>query len=157
VLDLGCGPGYWAGSLHALGIEVTGIDLVPEFVGHARVRHPGPDFRLGSMTDVDAPEHSVAGILSWYSTIHVPPAELPAVLAGFRRLLAPSGTLVLGFFAGDDEILPFDHAVLTAYRWPADLLAQRLTEVGFAEVERVERRVADRPDRRYAALAARAV
>jgi 2-polyprenyl-3-methyl-5-hydroxy-6-metoxy-1,4-benzoquinol methylase len=157
VLDLGCGPGYWAAYMHTLGIEVTGIDLVPEFIGHARGRHPGPDFRLGSMTDVDAPEHSVAGVLSWYSTIHVPPAELGAVLAGFRQLLRPSGTLVLGFFASDDEVTAFDHAVVTAYRWPADLLTQRLAEAGLAHVERIERQVADRPDRRYAALAARAV
>ncbi len=157
VLDLGCGPGYWAAYMHTLGIEVTGIDLVPEFIGHARARHPGPDFRLGSMTDVDAPEHSVAGVLSWYSTIHVPPAELGAVLAGFRKLLRPSGTLVLGFFASDDAVTAFDHAVVTAYRWPADLLTQRLAEAGLAQVERIERQVVDRPDRRYAALAARAV
>lgn len=157
VLDLGCGPGYWASYLHTLGVEVTGVDLVPEFIGHARARHPGPDFRLGSMTDMDAPEHSVAGVLSWYSTIHVPPAELGAVLAGFRRLLRPSGILVLGLFAGDDEVTAFDHAVVTAYRWPADLLTQRLADAGFAQVERIERQVADRPDRRYAALAARAV
>ncbi len=149
--------GYWAAYMHTLGIEVTGIDLVPEFIGHARARHPGPDFRLGSMTDVDAPEHSVAGVLSWYSTIHVPPAELGAVLAGFRKLLRPSGTLVLGFFASDDAVTAFDHAVVTAYRWPADLLTQRLAEAGLAQVERIERQVVDRPDRRYAALAARAV
>ena len=42
VLDLGCGPGYWAAHLHTLGIEVTGIDLVPEFIDHARAHHPGP-------------------------------------------------------------------------------------------------------------------
>ena len=157
VLDLGCGPGYWAAYLHALGIEVTGIDLVPEFISHARARHPGPDFRLGSMTDVDGPERSAAGVLSWYSTIHVPPAELGAVLAGFRQRLAPSGVLVLGFFASDDEVTAFDHAVLTAYRWPADLLVQRLAQAGLAQVERIERQVADRPDRKYAAIAAQAV
>ena len=157
VLDLGCGPGYWAAYLHTLGIRVTGIDLVPEFIGHARAHHPGPDFQLGSMTDLNVPAHSAAGVLSWYSTIHVPPAELDAVLAGFRRLLAPSGTLVLGFFASDDEVTAFDHAIVTAYRWPADLLAQRLAEAGLAQVERVERQVAERPDRRYAAIAARVV
>ena len=157
VLDLGCGPGYWTAHLHALGVEVTGIDMVPEFVDHARARHPGLDFRLGAMTEVDVPEHSVAGLLSWFSTIHVPPAELAAVLAGFRRLLAPAGTLVLGFFASDDEISAFDHAVITAYRWPAGLLAERLAEAGFEEVERLERQAADRPDRTFAAMAARAV
>src|SRR3712207_7338722 len=39
------------------------------------------------------PIYSVAGILAWYSTIHLPPTELDPVLAGFRRLLASSGML----------------------------------------------------------------
>lgn len=157
VLDLGCGPGYLTAYLHRLGVQAEGIDLVPEFVEHARRAHPGPQFRLGSMTDVDAPDHSAAGVLSWYSTIHVAPAELGAVLAAFRRLLAPHGSLVLGFFASDGEVAAFDHAVTTAYRWPVDLLAGRLASAGFAELERVQRRVTDRPDRTYAAIAARAV
>jgi hypothetical protein len=75
----------------------------------------------------------------------------------FRRSLAPGGTLVLGYFEGDDDVAPFDHAVLRAYRWPADLLSQRLAERGFAEAERLQRRVAERPDRKCAAIAARAV
>ena len=157
VLDLGCGPGYWAAYLHGLGAQVTGVDIVPEFIDHARVFHPGPEFRLGSMTEVDAREHSVAGVLSWYSTIHVRPAELDAVLAGFRRLLAPAGMLVLGFFEGNGEVAAFDHAVAEAYRWPAAMLGERLADAGFAEVERMRRQVADRPDRQYAAIAARAV
>ena len=157
VLDLGCGPGSWTAYLHDLGVPTTGVDVVPEFIDHARVAHPGPAFRLASMTDLDVPQHSAGGVLSWYSTIHVQPEELPAVLTGFRQLLAPSGTLVLGFFTGPGDVVAFDHAVVTAYRWPADLLAQHLTRAGFAEVERMQRQVVERPDRTYAAIAARAV
>jgi len=157
VLGLGCGPGYWTEYLHRLGAHVTGVDVVPEFIAHARARHQGPDFRLGSMSDAGSPEHSVSGVLSWYSTIHVPPQELDAVLADFRRLIAPSGTLVLGYFDSDGEVAAFDHAIITAYRWPADLLVQRLVQAGFAEVERVQRQIASRPDRKYAAVAATAV
>ena len=82
VLDVGCGPGYWTAHLHSLGVEVTGVDLVPEFIAHARATHPGVEFRLGSMTDLDVPEHSVAGVLAWYSTIHLPPGDLDRTLAG---------------------------------------------------------------------------
>ena len=98
VLDLGCGPGYWTAYLQSLEIQTTGIDVVPEFIEYARAAHPGPEFRLGSMADVDAPDESVAGIRSWFSIIHTNPADLSAVLTEFRRLLAPSGMLVLGFF-----------------------------------------------------------
>jgi SAM-dependent methyltransferase len=129
VLDLGCGPGHWTAYLHSLGADVTGIDMVPEFIAHARAAHPGPDFRLASMTELDAPEHSLAGILTWYSTIHLPPTELDRVLAGFRRLLAPSGMLVVGF-ASDDAVAAFDHKFSTAYRWPADVFAEHLADAG---------------------------
>jgi SAM-dependent methyltransferase len=154
VLDLGCGPGYWSAYLHEQGLDVTGVDLVPEFIEHARAHHPGPAFRLGSMADV-AGAGSVAGILSWFSTIHLSPSQLDPVLAHYRRLLGPSGTLVLGFFASADEVSEFDHAVMTAYRWPAAAMAERLVRAGFVEVERLERQVAERPDRRFGALAAR--
>ncbi|MFQ1003811.1 class I SAM-dependent DNA methyltransferase [Modestobacter sp. SSW1-42] len=156
VLDLGCGPGQWTGHLHARGADVTGVDVVPAFVAHARAAHPGPAFVLGSMTGLDLPAHSVAGVLAWYSTIHLPPASLDDVLAGFRRLLAPGGTLVVGFFDSEDGVVPFDHRVRTAFRWPVEVFAQRLAEAGFTELERRQRQSPDRPDRRYAAIAARA-
>ncbi len=156
VLDLGCGPGYWTAYLHSLQVQTTGIDVVPEFIEYARAAHPGPEFRLGSMNDVDAPDECVAGILSWFSTIHTSPADLSAVLTEFRRLLAPSGMLILGFFDSEDELDAFDHAVVTAYRWPTSELVTRLAEAGFVEVERMQRQVVERPDRRYGAIAARA-
>jgi SAM-dependent methyltransferase len=157
VLDLGCGPGQWTAYLHAHRADVTGVDMVPEFIAHARATYPGPEFRLGSMTEVDVAEHSVAGILAWYSTIHLPPDELDPVLAGFRRLLAPSGVLVAGFFDSDDSVSAFDHQVVTAYRWPADVFAEHLRRAGLHEVQRHQHTVPERPDRRYAAIAARAV
>ncbi|GIJ12910.1 class I SAM-dependent methyltransferase [Micromonospora andamanensis] len=156
VLDLGCGPGHWSGYLHSLGADVTGVDLVGEFIDHARANFPGPVFRLGSMTGMDIPDHSVAGILSWYSTIHLPPAELDLALAEFRRMLAPSGSLVIGFFDSDDEVAEFEHKVLTAYRWPADEFSIRLARAGFTERQRLRQQFPDRPDRRYAAIAASA-
>ena len=157
VLDLGCGPGYWTADLQSLGADVTGVDLVPEFVAHARATHPGSDFRLGSMTELDVPDHSVAGVLSWYSTIHLPPAQLVRALAEFRRVMAPAGVLVLGFFDSEDGVAAFDHRVITAYRWPVDVFAERLAAAGFVELERRQHQVPERPDRRYAAVAARAL
>ncbi|MBO4161399.1 class I SAM-dependent methyltransferase [Micromonospora sp. MMS20-R2-23] len=156
VLDLGCGPGHWSAYLHSLGANVTGVDLVPEFIGYARTHFPGPTFQLGSMTDLDLPDHSVAGILSWYSTIHLPPSELDAVLAEFRRMLPPSGNLVIGFFDSDDDVAAFDHKVHTAYRWPVDTFSARLAKAGFTELQRLQQQSPDRPDRKYAAIAATA-
>ena len=108
------------------------------------------------MTEPDAAEHSVAGILAWYSTIHLPPPELKRALSVFRQLLTPSsGMLVVGFFDSDSDVSEFDHKVITADRWPVDVFAEQLTEAAFAEVERRQHQVAERPDRKYAAIAAR--
>ncbi|MFD6679439.1 class I SAM-dependent methyltransferase [Micromonospora parva] len=152
VLDLGCGPGHLTGHLRALGVDAAGIDLVPEFIAHARATHPDIEFRLGSLAHLDVADGSVDGILAWYSLIHLPPRELDGALAEFRRVLAPAGRLVLGTFSAD-EVGAFDHKVATAYRWPLDALSERLTHAGFREVERLPR-ADDDQHRPHAAMAA---
>lgn len=156
VLDLGCGPGHWTAHLHSSGAEVTGIDMVPAFIEHACRTHPGPEFRLGSITEVDFSAGSVAGVLSWYSTIHMSSAELDRALVEFRRLLQVAGVLVVGFFDSADEVATFDHRVTTAYRWPAAVFAKHLAQAGFDELQRVQYVLPGRRDRRFAAIAAAA-
>lgn len=152
VLDLGCGPGHLTGYLRSLGVDASGIDLVPEFIAHAKTAHPDGRYQLGSMKSLDVGNGSLAGILTWYSLIHLPPEDLDGVLAEFRRMLTPAGTLVVGFFDGD-EVAAFDHKVVTAYRWPVDEFSERLTRAGFMEVERW-RRPSDGTHRPHAAIAA---
>jgi SAM-dependent methyltransferase len=156
VLDVGCGPGHLTAWLCSQGAAATGIDIVPRFLAHARAAHPGVAFRRGSLADLGADpgvaDGSVAGILAWYSLIHLPPADVDGVLAGFRRVLAPGGRLVVGFVDGA-EVEPFDHKVVTAYRWPPDELAARLAGAGFTEIERHRRPADDAQPRPHAALA----
>lgn len=152
VLDVGCGPGHITDYLRSLGVDAMGIDMVPRFIAHAKAAHPDGEYQLGSMKSLDVENRSIAGILAWFSLIHQPPQELDGVLAEFRRVMTPAGTLVVGFFDGD-EVGPFDHKVVTAYRWPVDGLSERLTRAGFAEVERL-RRPSDGTHRPYAAIAA---
>lgn len=154
VLDVGCGPGHITAYLRSLGADASGIDLVPEFIAYAKATHPDVPFRLGSMQHLDLEDASVAGILTWYSLIHYPPAELDGVLARLRRVVAPGGTLVIGFFDGPD-IAAFDHKVTTAYWWPPDELSARLARAGFAEVDR-DQRPRDGTVRSHAAIAATA-
>lgn len=152
VLDLGCGPGHITGYLCSLGVDATGIDMVPEFIAHAQAAHPSVRYQLGSMENLDVADHSVAGILAWGSLIHLPPQDLDGVLAEFRRVMAPAGTLVLGLFVGD-EVAAFDHKVVTAYRWPVDEFSERLARAGFTEVERLQR-PSEGTHRPHAAIAA---
>ncbi|HEX5540853.1 MAG TPA: class I SAM-dependent methyltransferase [Micromonospora sp.] len=152
VLDLGCGPGHITGYLRSLGVDATGIDMVPEFIAHAQAAHPNGRYQLGSIEDLAVANHSIAGILAWYSLIHLPPQNLDGVLAEFRRAMVRGGTLVLGLFEGD-EVAAFDHKVVTAYRWPVDEFSERLTRAGFTEVERLQR-PSEGTHRPHAAIAA---
>lgn len=152
VLDLGCGPGHITGYLRSLGVDAMGIDMVPEFIAHAQAAHPSGRYQIGSIENLDVANHSIAGILAWYSLIHLPPQNLDSVLAQFRRAICPAGTLVLGLFDGD-EVAAFDHKVVTAYRWPVDEISERLTRAGFTEVERLQR-PSEGTHRPHAAIAA---
>ncbi|MGQ5265256.1 class I SAM-dependent methyltransferase [Micromonospora sp. ZYX-F-536] len=152
VLDLGCGPGHITGHLRSLGVDARGIDMVPEFIAHAQATHPDGSYQLGSIEHLDVANHSIAGILAWYSLIHFPPHRLDGMLVEFRRAMAPGGALVLGLFVGD-EVAAFDHKVVTAYRWPLDEVSERLTRAGFAEAERLQR-PSDGTHRPHAAIAA---
>lgn len=152
VLDVGCGPGHLTEHLCSLGVDATGIDLVPEFIEHARIAHPLGRYEVGSMDHLEIPDHSVSGMLAWYSLIHLAPDDLDGALTEFRRAMAPAGTLIVGFFDGD-EIAAFEHKVVTAWSWPADEFSARLNRAGFTEVERVLRTARDR-QRPHGAIAA---
>jgi SAM-dependent methyltransferase len=152
VLDVGCGPGHITGYLRSLGVDATGIDMVPEFIAHAKATHPHGRYRLGSMQSLDVENGSIAGLLAWFSLIHLPPQDLDGVLAEFRRVMTPASTLVVGLFDGD-EVAAFDHKVATAYRWPVNEFSERLARAGFMEVER-QHRPSDGTHRPYAAIAA---
>ena len=159
VLDAGCGPGHFTGHLASLGVQVSGIDIVPEFIAHASRTHPSCTFELASMDQLDHPDGSLDGILAWYSLIHLAPSQLDAVLTELRRVLAVGGILVVGLFDNPTagEATPFDHQVVTAYRWPIDTFADRLARAGFDEVERQQRPGADVAGQRpHAALAMQA-
>lgn len=153
VLDLGCGPGHWSAFLHGLGVDVSGVDLTPEFIRIARARHPRIDFRIGDARRIDRPDASLAGVLAWFSLIHLRPEEVPLVLGEIRRVLRPGGGLVLGFFEGP-ELEPFPHAVTTAWFWPPARLASELERAGFAVLG--ERRRQDPGARPIAVTVARA-
>lgn len=139
VADLGCGPGRMTAYLRSLGLDVFGVDLSPTMIAIAREKHPELRFEEGEMTSLDLTDGALGGILSWYSVIHTPPEELPAVLAEYRRVLRPGGYLLVGFFHSEDEPVAFDHKVTLGYRWPADRLASLLDEAGFAEIARLVR------------------
>ncbi|GLW90572.1 methyltransferase [Actinokineospora globicatena] len=105
VVDVGCGPGHVTAHLRGLGVDAFGVDLSPGMVEVARREYPGVRFEVGSMTDLRLGDASVAGLLAWWSLIHIPDDEVPTVFAHFRRVLRPGGPVQLGFHVGDTSRL----------------------------------------------------
>ncbi|MFL6055074.1 MAG: class I SAM-dependent DNA methyltransferase [Actinoallomurus sp.] len=143
VADLGCGPGRLTAYLESLGVTAFGVDLSPTMIELARQDNPDLRFEVGSMTALDLADGSLGGVLAWYSVIHAPPEELPAIFAEFGRVLAPGGHLLLGFFAADEDsphaAEPFDHKVSLAYRLSIDHLADLARQAGLTELARLRR------------------
>jgi ubiquinone/menaquinone biosynthesis C-methylase UbiE len=134
VADLGCGPGRITGHLAALGLDVRGVDLSAGMVAVARREHPRLRFDVGSMTALDLTDDSPAGALAWYSLIHLPTGELPAVLRELARVLRPGGQLLVAFQVGDEPVQlreAYGHSVsLVVHRRTPDLVVALLADAG---------------------------
>lgn len=100
VADVGCGPGYVTRHLRDLGVDAFGIDLSAEMIAIARREYPDVRFDVGTMTGLELADHSVAGVLAFWSVIHVPDEAVPGVFAEFRRVLRPGGPVLIGFHVG---------------------------------------------------------
>ena len=139
VADVGCGPGHVTAHLRELGLDAFGIDLSPAMIDVARREHPDVRFEVGSMTDLDLADASLAGLLAFWSLVHIPDAALPGVFAHFRRVLRPGAPLMVGFHMGDGSKLKSEgyggHPmnVYVHRRQPTDMAAL-LREAGF-EIE----------------------
>lgn len=105
VLDVGCGPGQVTAYLVERGVDASGVDLSPAMVAHAGRLHPHCSFAVGSATELDVPDGSLAGVLGWWSLFNLPRDVLPHVLASFARALAPGGRLILATHAGDGDLV----------------------------------------------------
>ncbi len=100
IADLGCGPGHVTRHLHRLGRQVIGIDLSPAMVEIARRSSPGPEYRVGSMLDLDLADRSLGGAIAFYSIVHLTHEELPRAFAELRRVLRPEGVALIAFHVG---------------------------------------------------------
>jgi SAM-dependent methyltransferase len=137
VADVGCGPGHVTAHLHDSGLDAFGIDLSPVMIDVARREHPGLRFEVGSMTELPLADASVAGLVAFWSLIHVPDHAVPGVLGHFSRALLPGGLLLLGFHAGETSTLKTEgyggHPMkVHVHRRQPAFVAAALRDAGFA-------------------------
>ena len=134
ILDIGSGTGRWAGHLATLGHDVVGVEPARKLVDLARRAHPGVEFRHGALHDLRGSEQRWAGLLAWYSLIHMGPDELPEALLILRHVIEEDGSLLMSFFSGP-RLESMDHPVATAHRWPVPEMAHVLEQAGFEMTE----------------------
>ena len=143
ICDFGCGPGHVARYLHEHGADVCGIDLSEAMVAQARRLNPDIPFHQGNMLALDVADGAWAGIVAFYSLIHIPPAEVEMALREMRRTLRPNGLLLLAFHVGDQTIHLDEwwgqSVSIDAYFFRTDDMRRHLTAAGFAVEEVIER------------------
>jgi SAM-dependent methyltransferase len=143
ILDVGCGPGQVGRFVHALGREVSGVDISPNMVACARELSPDLSFEVGDMRALPFPSASFAGLLAFYSIIHLDAGELPGVFAEMKRLLMPGGVLALAFHVGREvrhvEELWGVKTCLDFIFFEPEEIVDALQAAGFAIVEKTLR------------------
>lgn len=126
LLELGAGTGQDSLFFIEQGYAVVAIDLSPEMV--RRSREKGVDARVADFLDPGVPEESFDAAYAVNSLLHVPDADLPAVLARVRGVLRPGGLFFLGVWGGRRHAGPLptdahDPPRFFAWRTDAELLA----------------------------------
>lgn len=105
VLDAGCGPGRVGGYLSKAGHRVVGVDVDPALIEAAENDHPGPQWLVGDLAELDLPARGITEpfdiIVSAGNVMtFLAPSTRVRVLTRLRAHLAADGRAVIGFGAG---------------------------------------------------------
>ncbi|OBK27754.1 SAM-dependent methyltransferase [Mycobacterium asiaticum] len=105
ILDAGCGPGRLGGYLASVGHQVVGVDVDPVLIEAAKRDHPGPQWLVGDLANLDLPARGIPepfdAILSAGNVMtFLAPSTRVAVLTHLRAHLADGARAVIGFGAG---------------------------------------------------------
>jgi SAM-dependent methyltransferase len=149
-LDLGCGTGTKATARLAREFStVTAVDISSRSIDAARRRVPGVEFRVGDMTALDISADTFDLVTAFYSILHVPASQQPALVDRIATWLVPGGVLLfnVGLRAGDggeeDWLgVPMYWSSL-GYDGTLAALADARLEIVTAEVETTEEHGAD--------------
>lgn len=144
ICDMGCGPGQVARYLHERGARACGVDLSAGMVERARSLHPDIPFTQGDMLALDdVADDSYGGVAAFYSIIHVPRSSVGRALLELKRVLRPSGVLLLAFHVGRETVHReewWGKAVSLDFNFfEPEEIKEQLKAAGFAPEEVIER------------------
>jgi len=103
IADFGCGPGLYAARLARKGARVTGIDFSPRSIAYARetAAQEGLDIRYVNEDylayETESRFDLIVMIMCDFSALG--PSQRKAMLAKFRKLLKPTGAVLLDVYS----------------------------------------------------------
>lgn len=100
LLEIGAGTGQDSVFFASHDLDVVATDMSPAMV--ARCRDKGLDARVTDLSELDFPACSFDAVYAMNCLLHVPNAELPAVLRSIARVLAPGGLFFLGVYGNGE-------------------------------------------------------
>ena len=143
IADVGCGPGHVGRFLQRYGVRVCGLDLSAQMLEEARRLHPEIEFMLGDLRALPVPDGTWAGLVAFYSIIHIPPVQMVDTLRELGRVLERGAPLLLAFHVGDEPVHLeewWDQAVsVDFYFFQPEQMQRWLVEAGF-DITAVEER-----------------
>lgn len=98
LLDAGCGTGRLGGALHRRGHDVVAVDADPQLIAAARQDHPGPQFRVADLAELDLDEDPFDLVVCAGNVmVFLAPGSEQQVLDRLRAHTRPGGRIVIGF------------------------------------------------------------
>jgi len=104
VWDFGCGPGHTAKYLKDLGIEISGLDLSEKILEQARTIYPEINFRKGNILELEFDDDSIAGVLAFYTIVHLAEGQVGVAFSEVFRVLKPGGIFLFTYHIGEETV-----------------------------------------------------
>lgn len=145
VLELGCGDGGPTTRALAERFRLTGVDLSAEQIARAREHVPHASFIQADMAALRFAPASFDAVAAFYSIIHVPREEQPALLDQIAGWLRPGGLFAASFSARDNPAEYADDWLGAPMYWSGHDAAtnRHLVEEAGLLVERAQLETAD--------------
>ncbi len=103
ILEVGTAGGRDAKIFTDAGMDVTGIDIVDDFLSKAKKDVPSANFIQMDVRDMNFLDNSFEGIYANAVLLHLEKKEVPPVLDKFYILLKPKGKLHIRLKEGEGE------------------------------------------------------
>lgn len=103
VLEVGCGFGRDAKSLHEQGIDIKGTDISPKMIAKAKHLFPEIDFKVMDLRNLDFEDASFDYVIANAVLLHFPKEEIAPSLQELKRVLKKNGKIWIGVKKGSGE------------------------------------------------------